>query len=34
MPTRKDNTNVAPIHREQVFIPFKGAKKIMWDSIP
>ena len=29
MPTRKDNTNVAPIYREQVFIPFKGAKKIM-----
>ena len=34
MPTRKDNTNVAPIYRQQQFIPFKGAKKIMWDAIP
>ena len=29
MPTRKDNTNVAPIHREQVFIPASGAVKFM-----
>lgn len=33
MPTRKDNTIVAPIYQQQ-FIPFKGAKKIMWDSLP
>ena len=25
MPTRKDNTNVAPIYKEQVFIPATGA---------
>lgn len=30
----KDNTYVAPIYKEQGFIPFKGAKKIMWDSLP
>lgn len=29
MPTRKDKTNVAPIHREQVFIPANGAVKFI-----
>ena len=29
MPTRKDKTNVAPIHREQVFIPASGVVKFM-----
>ena len=34
MPTRKDNTNVAPIYREQVFIPASGTTLIKQNARP
>lgn len=34
MPTRKDKTNVAPIYREQVFIPASGATLMKQQSRP
>ena len=34
MPTRKDKTNVAPIYREQVFIPASGATLMKQKSRP
>ena len=34
MPTRKDKTNVAPIYREQVFIPATGATLIKQKARP
>ena len=34
MPTRKDKTNVAPIYREQVFIPASGATLIKQKARP
>ena len=34
MPTRKDNTNVVPIYREQVFIPASGTTLIKQNARP
>lgn len=34
MPTRKDNTNVAPIYREQVFIPASGTTLMKQNARP